>query len=192
MKLLARLMCLIICTAPLEVFAAPQGTPFVTLSGHVASFLPQSGRFQRIYGNSIPIYGAGLNFQWDPSWELWTSFEGYSKSSHICSGEAYTSITNFSFSMGPNFHLHPFSNFDVSIGLGPVFGAISLENQSWCEQSKSKAFVIGGAIRLNLRCWVHPRAFITLFSDYSYQHSFLDNNVNVGGTKLGGGMGWKI
>lgn len=192
MNILTRLIFALVCAASVQVSAAPPSSHSVALSGHVASFLPQASRFQEIYGHSIPIYGAELDFQWHPSWELWTTFEGYSKSSHPCADDVYSSVTNFTFGIGPNFHLRPSSKFDVIVGLGPIFGAIHLDNKSWCEEEKTTAFVIGGVVRLNIRCWIHPRAFFKVFSDYSYQHSFLENNINVGGTKLGGGIGWKI
>jgi len=192
MNLFIRFICLIACSASLQVFATPNDAHKITLSGRIAAFFPQSSRFQRVYGHSLPVYGAQLSAQWHPSWELWTVLDGYSKSSRKYTDETNSTVTTFILSVGINYLFKPMPKLDLSLGLGPILGVIHLNNRSWSKREKTTALVTGGMARLDARWWIHPSIFFTLFTDYSYQISFLQNHVNVGGTKLGGGLGWKF
>ncbi|WP_420421862.1 hypothetical protein [Simkania sp.] len=192
MSLFIRTICFIACILSLQAFATSQDAPQISLSGRIAAFFPQSSRFQRIYGHSLPVYGAQVTAQWHPSWELWTTLDGYSKDSRKYTDQTNSSVTTFTLSVGINYLFKPMPKLDLGLGLGPILGVIHLNNRSWSKREKTTSFLTSGVARLDTRWWIQPNVFFTLFTDYSYQLTFLQNHVNVGGTKLGVGLGGKF
>ena len=189
MKLFLSLIYLIGSALSLQAFAASENANQTSLSARFATFFPQSSRFQKVYGQSVPVYGAQFNIQWDPSWQLWTGLDGYSKSSRKNSGNYSSTVTSFNLSGGVNYLFKPMPQLELNFGMGSILGLIHLNNRCSCTREKTTAIVAGGMGSLRARWSVHSSIFVTLFVDYSYQLSFLQNHVNVGGAKLGGGLG---
>ena len=194
MNLFIRFLCFILCAVSLQAFALdPVPSPYqYKLSGQVSAFFPESSRFQRIYGDCLPVYGIEFSSQFSSSWDYWVGLDLYHRSSRMYEDCCHSKITTLYTSSGLNYVFHFLPKFDLKLGLGPVLGVVILDNHSWCKKETSTAFIAGVLFKIAGQWNLNPHVFFKLFADYSYQCAFFKNYVNIGGTKIGGGFGWKF
>jgi hypothetical protein len=153
-------------------------------------FLPQASLFRGIYGRALPLIEIEAATLLREHLELWGNIDWTGKRGHsigLCS-PTKVNIVNFSFGLNV-----PFSwtdCFGLYLGLGPSFGGTRLCNRllNGATERVSKG-AVGVVLKSGARWDVGERAFIDLFVDYLYQKVNFPTHVNVGGVKIGLGLG---
>lgn len=157
-----------------------------------AAFFHSSGRFREIYGN------VGASYQLEASTKLydcldgWANLDWFSKhgKSEGFNDPTRASIANIS--LGIKF-LYPFcEKFTAYIGIGPTLSRIWLKNKSQCSHETVSKWAIGGVLKTGVYYFICDRAFIDVFVDYLYQPVHFETHVDVGGLKMGVGIGVKF
>lgn len=162
------------------------------IEGQTSVFFPQSSRFRRIYGDCAPVFGLQYTAEFVPNFEFWSGFSWCSKSSKHNRHCYHTSIKISNLSFGVNYVWRPLPKFDVCLGAGPIFGIVFLSNHSCCGHENTSSFALGGILRGETRWYFPFRIYLALFAEYFYQKTFFSNHVNIGGTKIGGGIGYRF
>jgi len=166
-----------------------------------AGFFHSSHRFREIYGNvgtSYQIEAAGnldfCNLDCNLGWFAnvdWTQKKGRSEGLHDVTK---MSIANLSFGLK---YLYPFyRNYTAYAGIGPSFSRIALNNHHSHLRSHNNRYnsriAIGGILKTGVLYSVSCNLFLDVFVDYLYQPVSYSTNVDIGGFKLGAGIGYKF
>lgn len=79
------------------------------------------------------------------------------------------------------------------MGAGPSFGRIWLKNKPhYREDERTTKTVFGGVVKSGIYYTITDCLFLDLFVDYLYQPVHFDKHVNIGGVKIGAGIGVKF
>lgn len=166
-----------------------------------AGFFHSSHRFREIYGNvgtSYQIEAAGnfncCNLDCNLGWFAnvdWTQKKGRSEG---LNDPTKMSIANLSFGLK---YLYPFfCNYTAYAGIGPSFSRIALDNHHSHQRSHNNRYnsriAIGGIIKTGVLYSINCNLFLDGFVDYLYQPVNYSTNVDIGGFKLGAGIGYKF
>lgn len=154
-----------------------------------AVFIPQSKLFRKIYHTVGPCIELEYAYRFRNHVELWGNFDWFwhhGKSVGLCSSTKIK-IPNFSFGIKSPF---TFKNcHEIYLGIGPSFAGIFLSNNSCCGCEKISKEAIGVIIKSGYYYNFNKRIFLDLFADYLYQSVHFQRKVNVGGLKMGAGLG---
>lgn len=173
-----------------------------------AAFFPASHRFRHIYGNVQSDAEIEASTEWNCSYDVWTNFSwlskknrnrpiayGYSGSYETESGRLKSRIKlpNVSAGFKYTFPLPCMaSNFKLYAGLGIILGRVYLDNRTHFMHEKTSKVAFGGVIKTGFNYFITRRVFLDFFADYIYQPVHFHRNINVGGLKVGGGLGMKF
>lgn len=155
-----------------------------TLQVRAAAFFPTSHKFTRVYGDVLPDYQAEAGLVFENPYELWTNVDWFTKhrsASSCC--KTRVDVTNGSFGVK-----YVFDN-QFYVGLGPTFGKIVLHNKTCCGNEHKSKFAAGLVVKSGFRYPVSTSLFLDVFADYLYQPVHFHHTVDVGGFKVGAGLG---
>jgi hypothetical protein len=156
-----------------------------------AAFFPTSGRYKDIYGDVAAAWEIQGGYQFADYWAVFANLDYVSDEGRSVGRHDRTHARILNFSLGPQV-LWPFCGWWLYLGAGPSFGGIWLHNHAHCSKNHvSKGFVgfvVKPGIGVNLGC----RWFLDLFSDYLWERVDFDEHIQLGGWKLGGGIGVKF
>ena len=159
-----------------------------------AAYLPTSQRFRDVYGDAGVSYQAEVRKSFCCCFEGWGNFEYFSKHAQVrnCCGNTDIELSNFS---GGVNYVVPFCEcFRGYVGIGPSVARVKLHNRSccFCEERITKV-PVGGAFKSGIRYYMAGCGFLEVFADYLYLPvHYPEQHVNVGGFKLGGGVGLRF
>ncbi|KIC72063.1 outer membrane beta-barrel protein [Candidatus Protochlamydia amoebophila] len=155
-------------------------------------FFPASKRFRRIYGNCMGGYEGQVTVFFPKYFQGWINVDGMSKKGHSFYLHDFTriSIVNMSFGMQYTYILP--RNLSFYVGLGPSFGIVKLENRFFGIHTNKIYFAFGGVFKTGFYYDINARFFLNMFFDYLYQPNCFKTQVNLGGNKLGLGIGYKF
>ena len=157
-----------------------------------AAFIPTSKLFRCIYGKAggcFEIEGAVSLCDYG---QLWANFDWFSKCGHSIGFCNPTHIQVPSFSIGLK------GVYDVSdctslyLGLGPNFSKIRIKNKSLCGVDCCSKGAVGLVIKSGVDFDVCDCVFVDLFVDYLYQPVKFQCRENVGGVRIGAGLGTRF
>ncbi|HSW75443.1 MAG TPA: hypothetical protein VLG50_00200 [Candidatus Saccharimonadales bacterium] len=151
-------------------------------------FVPQSKLYRNIYGK----VGGGIQLEQENSinnWlRVWVNVDGLFKRGHSIGLCRKTKIGAFTLSTGIKFLYEHCKRLQFALGVGPTIAGIFVRDQSLtcCKNSKCSGGIVA---KTDLYGVVHDRLILDLFFDYTYQPVHFQRKVNVGGAKLGLGLG---
>jgi hypothetical protein len=162
-----------------------------------AGFYPASDRFKKIYGNvglSLQAEAARTlrDYQYLEIWENleWIFMHGKGHP-HSC-GKTSIDILNISFGL-KTIGAWISNRFYFYAGIGPDIGIVFVENETHCLGKKIKdhdSYVGIGVIgKTGMQVFMSPTLYLSAFADYLYLPVHMDNTIDVGGLKVGGGLG---
>lgn len=162
-----------------------------------AAFFHASQKFRRIYGNVSGCYEVEASTTLCGCYDGWVNFDWFRKHGKSIGMKNSTrcDINNTSFGIKINYSLcNPFylpccDALIAYAGLGPSFGKIWLKNRSHCRHEKKSKCVVGGVFKCGIQYFFNCYLFLDLFVDYLYQPVQFHERVDIGGVKLGAGLG---
>lgn len=159
-----------------------------------AAFFNSSHRFKEIYGNVSPSYQLEANTTFCGCYGAffnadWVHQNGRSKG---CEERTKINIANFSF--GLKAFLPFYCDFTGYVGIGPVIGSFHIKNhvRNSCVKSNNSKCAVGGVFKLGILYAIKCNLFLDVFVDYLYQPVHYSSHINLGGVKLGAGLGYKF
>jgi outer membrane protein len=164
-----------------------------TLELRGAAFIHSSDRFKEIYGR------VGPSVQLEAASYLFRCFDGFANVDWSAQNgrsvgprnRTFVSIVNLSF--GLRYPYQIYRDLTAYVGIGPSISRIVLTNHYSNSEKRSVYKIgVGGIIKTgvlyNLTCdW-----FIDGFIDYLYQPVHYTSNVDMGGFKIGAGLGYSF
>ncbi|MES2345145.1 MAG: hypothetical protein V4494_04320 [Chlamydiota bacterium] len=154
-----------------------------------AAFFHTSERFREIYGT------VGASYQLEGSTKLCSHFDGWANvdwfSQHGKSIGLHdpTKISIFNMSLGIKYPYQFHKHFAAYIGIGPSLARVWLTNKSPFGEQNISQWTVGGVLKTGLDCYINKYLFIDIFADYLYQPCNYKTSVDLGGLKLGAGIG---
>lgn len=162
-----------------------------TLQIRAAALFPASKHFREVYSNVVTDYEIQGSIIYCENYELWANYTWFSKQKKR--GDCYrTKITLSDGSFGLNYLFPSCGNFESYLGLGIILGDVKLHNHSCCTSESKSKFAVGGIIKSGVRYYFCSRLFLDGFVDYAYQSVKYHHRRNVGGVKIGGGIGYRF
>lgn len=161
-----------------------------TLKFRVAAFFPTSERFRDIYGSSIADY------QFEATALLPNRYRGWVNVSWLgCSGRSdrlhfHTTVDMTNTSIGISIPHQISENFSAYAGIGPSFGYVGVRNKGTNWYRNESKFDAGVLVKSGVVYDISCHGLVEFFIDYLYLCSTYRTQVNLGGLKIGGGIGW--
>ncbi|MCH9811458.1 hypothetical protein K0U07_01695 [bacterium] len=158
-------------------------------------FFPQEERLRDIYhgGGWEPEIEARFCFY--EKFDAWVNFNAFWRSGRSSLGRP-TFIQIYPLSIGVNYNIEIIDHFDFYLGVGPVITWLIISDNS--PYVKRSIFQTGGGVTSKTGITYHlPKwVFLDFYADYSYmyigsfhQDGVETNSLNVGGLRLGLGLG---
>jgi outer membrane protein len=155
-----------------------------------AAFFPSNNRFQDVYGNTLADFQIESSVALTNSIELWGNFDWLTKRKGKNCCKSRVCVSNGSMGLKYFFPFH--QKFRYYLGLGLVYGKIILHNKTCCEKENKSKYPFGVIAKSGIQYAFTDHLFGDLFLDYSYQPTHYHNTVDIGGFKLGLGLGLKF
>lgn len=154
----------------------------------MAAFVPRSKQFRDIYCE------AGCSYQIEASTSLykcvygWVNFDWFSKHGHSSLYEStQISLANTSFGIRS---LYTFDDhFTGYVGIGACIANVSINNKLIGGREHPSKVAYGGVFKSGFYFSVTSRIYVDTFFDYLYQPVHFNSKRDVGGLKLGAGVG---
>ncbi len=153
-----------------------------------AAFFPASSRCREVYGNVSPDFQIQAAASYCGCYEVWTNvdcFYHYRRQNSCCN----SSETVINGSVGLNYVIPFCGCMDAYAGIGAAFGHIILKNETCCRDERVSKYAFGGVLKSGMRYYFDNCVFVDLFFDYIYQPVHFHKTIDVGGPKLGLGLG---
>jgi len=170
------------------------GIEYSTLKVRGSAFFPQSKRVRQIYGKVGGNAEIEAAIGFTDHVALWANFDWFSKHGHstgLLQSRTNVKIANFSF--GLQFPWQIDECIILYAGVGPTIAKIWLRNvinttAQTIVQNVSKTCV-GGIVKTGIYWFFYDNFFCDTFADYLYQPTGFSSKANVGGVRLGLGLG---
>jgi len=159
-----------------------------------AAFFHNSERFRHLFGNVGACFEVQASkplpicaFAGTP-YELWTNFDWFSKEkkqSH--SSQMRARIANAS--IGVNSVYSGCEKYDFYLGIGASVSRIFINKSSRYRSEKISKLAVGGVLKSGFRSYFYEPYFADLFVDYVFQSAKYHQQIDIGGLKMGLGLG---
>lgn len=163
-----------------------------TLEIRSAAFFPASPTFRDAYGKVNADYQIQATATYCSCYELWTNLDWFYKHKrrdHCCNTKIR--LANASFGVNQVFPLC--GNLDAYAGIGVSFGHTILHNDTCCNCKEwISKYAFGGVLKSGIRYYFENCVFVDCFADYLYQPFHFHKDVDVGGLKIGIGLGMQF
>lgn len=166
---------------------------FAYASSHLeiklAKFNPSDSLFCQIYGHSQTSYEVEFGHQLTPQYELWLNAGLVSKEGKTHFLGDSTHCYSYNISGGGKYLLPYNSNTFFYVGLGASVAHLHLHNNSdYVRRSVYKNSL--GVVFKSGMYWLHLEPLVVdLFVDYLYQPIHFEQTRQLGGLKMGVGLG---
>lgn len=170
-----------------ETSISYEGAP--TLKVRIGAFFPTSDRFTEIYGDSLPVYEIEGAWTFCQCYKAWVNIDYFCKKGHSHHLDYFTSVKMSNFSFGITIPHRIFDQFTVYAGIGPSIGYIAVHNRVTKKHINEKQAAFGLVLKSGITYEITSCYFADFFVDYLYQPSTFKTRVNMGGVKVGLGLG---
>lgn len=160
-----------------------------------AAFIHTSDRFKEIYGTASGNYQAEAATRfcfYGMELEHWTNVDWFFKRGSSDNFKEHTRVSIATASSGLKLPYHFCNSWTAYIGIGPSFGRIWLRNQLDKGYEKTSRFTVGCVVKSGICYALTPALFLDLFIDYNYQPVHFYKHLDIGGAKIGGGIGYRF
>ncbi len=176
------------CFVFLVFSAMIYGDTDASLKYRTAGFFPVNHRVKHIYEEAIPNYQLEFSQSISSNIALWANtdlFHNYGRVNHCGTSKIHA----VNFSLGPKL-LYSFSHhINLYVGIGPSIARIYVRNGSRCGNHHEHRWALGGILKSGLEVSVYRNLFLDIFADYLYQPVHFHETVDMGGLKIGLGLG---
>lgn len=154
------------------------------------AFFHTGNRFKEVFGTTAPFFGVELSKGFCNQYRGWVDVDySYNDKDQDCC-TTHFKVLNTSFGLNYVFCLG--CNWDFYLGIGPSFSWVKLTNDSCCEKAKYSKCAFGGVVKSGFYYEFCDCYFVDIFADYLYQPVKIDRTIEIGGVKLGIGIGAKF
>lgn len=169
-----------------------------------AAFFPSSHLFKEIYGNVGTNYQIEANTRFNdyhiPSYcleciiipETFVNFDWYTKKGRSVGFKDPTRISIADVSLGGKLSFDLCHSFSPYAGIGVSLSRIRLKNKSHCTHEEVSKLAWGGLVKSGIKYEINCDLFLDLFVDYLYQPVHFHKTEDIGGFKIGFGVGTKL
>lgn len=159
-----------------------------TLEIRSAAFIPSSQRFSKVYGDVGVAFGIEASQRFCDSYRGWIDLDFFPKSKS--DGKCCKSRINiYNASCGINYIIPISCSVQAYIGIGPSFSRVNIKNHTCYRKEHISRFVVGGIIKSGVCFNFYDPFYINVFVDYLYLPVHFHRTVDLGGTKVGAGLG---
>jgi hypothetical protein len=165
-----------------------------TLKVRGGAFIPQSNRFRQIFGTAGGMGELEAAVGLTEYFAFWGNFNWFSKHGHTPGLFNPTRVRIANFSFGLQFPWQANDYTIVYTGLGPTIGKVWLKTDllSTIPTTMKSSHTCFGAVVKTGIYWIiddEQDTFIDTFADYVYQPGGFCSGVNIGGLRVGLGIG---
>ncbi|EFB42452.1 MULTISPECIES: hypothetical protein [Parachlamydia] len=156
-----------------------------------AAFFPSNHLFRHIYGDLGPNYQLEASKCVCSNVALWANTDLFIKHGRIreC-GPSKVKLVNLSF--GPKLIYPLSSRVNLYVGLGASIARICIKNKVHCESNSAYKMAAGGVFKSGMNFYLCQNLFLDVFIDYLYQPIHFHRTIDIGGIKVGAGIGTKF
>lgn len=162
----------------------------VALEFRSSAFFHSNSKFRDIYGVADPAFGIELSKKFCCNYQAWVDVDySYSNTDSQCCRTDFK-VLNTSFGINCVYSLG--CSWDAYAGIGPAISWVKLKNETCCGRERFSRCAVGGVLKTGLYYHFCNNFFIDIFADYLYQPVNLGNSIDIGGLKLGAGIGTRF
>ena len=162
-----------------------------TISIRTAAFFPSDSFFRKIYDNAAQCFEIELTQKWNSCFALWENFDWFSKKGGSIGFKDHTRISIGNISLGIKYIYFINHCLNAYVGIGPSLGIVWIEDDFHSGKHKRNGYTaFGGVIKTGINYYFAENWFLDIFVDYLYQPHHFKREVDLGGTKLGVGIGY--
>lgn len=157
-------------------------------------FYPTYKRFQKIYRQGGMEGGIELSKKFCDNWLAFEGLSYFEKSGHSIGLNDRTRIKMVPFSFGVKYLIPTSFCFTPYIGLGATYTFIYVRNHSDFVKRRVNKSSFGFVAKSGAHFDLSERVLLDVFVDYYYQsvHFYNHHTNDVGGLKMGVGLGYKF
>ncbi len=172
-----------------EVAPPMAGIDKIHFDGRIAAFIPTGDRFRSIYGSSLAAYEFEIGKIFAKHYEVWANVDYVTTSGSTPKFHSKTSYRSVNLSGGAKyvFRFHPQGNLYLGLGINGAF--VHVHNSSSFVKRDVNKDGVGGVAKVGVYFEPTTHLFMEFFVDYLYQTIQFQSRVQVGGVKIGGGIG---
>jgi len=163
-----------------------------TIEARVAGLFPSGGLFREIYGDCIDCYEIEASTPIYGCFDAWANIDWMSQLGGQTRDTRFTRISIVNLSFGLKYPYMLSDNLIAYVGIGPSFGIIRVHNELSNSHRNAMRVAVGGVFKTGLQYYANEHLFFDLFFDYLYQPSQFNTHADVGGSKLGLGVGYRF
>lgn len=157
-----------------------------------SAFFHVSDRFREIYGNVDPSYQVEASTPIYECMDVWANFDWFSAKGRSEGLRNPTRVSIANIGVGVKFPYQFCECFTAYAGIGPSLSRIWLKNKSSCVHERTSKLAFGGLLKTGVYYFITSCVFLDVFVDYLYQPVHFETHVDIGGLKVGGGIGMKF
>jgi len=180
---------LYLCFAPTFIIACCENND---LKVRVAAFIHSSKLFRHIYNPVDPCFELEYARCLTGPVDGWVNADWLYSRGRSVGFMCRTSTKIINFSLGIKWHHQFHECHRIYLGVGPSFGGEWLKNNAFCGCEKISKHAIGVVFKTGIYCDFRQRGFVDFFADYLYQPVRFHTKVDIGGLKIGLGVGAKF
>lgn len=157
-----------------------------------AAFIAQSKLFRKIYDTAGPCIELEYAYRIKRHLEVWGNFDFFwqdGKSIGLCN-PTQIKIPNFSFGIKSPYQFK--ECHELYLGIGPSFAGVLITNKTCCCCEKVSKPAFGFVVKSGYYYDFCKRFFLDIFADYLYQPVHFQRKTEVGGLRIGAGLGIKF
>lgn len=159
------------------------------LDARVAAFTPSHKLMREIYGDWQAVYEVEMGRFLCPNYEIWGNLSALSTNGKTRTLHTKTQLENANVSLGAKylFYLQPCTQLCLGAGINGAF--VHVHNDSSYVKRHVYKYGVGGVLKTGIYYQPTETLFLELFADYLYQRIHFVHHVQIGGIKIGGGVG---
>ena len=155
----------------------------------MAAFYPQGSLFRSIYGNWQVDYELEIGKIFLKNYEAWANINFLTTSGQTILGNS-TTFKNCNISVGGKYIFRFKEIWKLYLGLGINDALVYAHNYSSYVKKHVHKNGVGGVFKLGVYVEPMDHLFIDVFADYLYQPIHFDHWQQIGGLKIGSGVGF--
>lgn len=167
-----------------------------------AAFIPLQEQLRKIYGSALPtveLEGSYSLIKWSDCNQLllWGNVGWTFKTGESIGFGYYSRLNLIPISVGVEYQINFWRNFDFYVGLGPTYSFLRIENKDGFDTTHLRRSQFGFTTKTGFRYTFCTNFFFDIFGDYFYtpfreMHDSIQNIDNhFSGFFVGGGFGGK-
>lgn len=159
------------------------------VEGRIAAFIHTPEKFRHIYGTTSADYQIEAMYRWC-DWGFWGNFDWTSKCGRSIGFCNPTKVKIPNVSIGIKY-LWDMNCWDSSfyLGLGGAFAKVKVRDESICGTTCCEKRAIGPVVKAGFYVPFRCHGVLDFFVDYVHQKAHFMSRADVGGVKIGIGLG---